>query len=141
MEYLGVRGTRHQQQTGAGHYDEEEDGEDGEDGEGEEDEEDEDLEEESVQVELTQSPFPNAQLRAVFEGALQETVNDNFIAQGYGVLPQEWEDGEYPSTEVLQVGRKRSGQMVIHLPVDVWLPRAELWANALSLTAHVLLNQ
>ncbi len=72
---FGRERTRHQQQTGAGHYDEEEDGEDGEDGEGEEDEEDEDLEEESVQVELTQSPFPNAQLRAVFEGALQETVN------------------------------------------------------------------
>ncbi len=48
------------------------------------------------------------------------------LPKAMACLPQEWDDGEYPSTEVLQVGRKKLGQMIIHLPVDIWLPRGRV---------------
>lgn len=92
----------------------------------------------SVKVKSTRSPFPNDATQELFRQALKKAVKEALVPEGYRVLEDEWEDGEYPAFEMLQVGKKRSGETVIPLPQEVWLPRAELWATALALKAEIL---
>lgn len=121
--------------TGAGHYDSSSEEDDSDE---EEDNNDVDPEKVSVQVEPTTSPFRNDTHQTIFEELFKQATDDGIVSQGYAVLPEEWEDEEYPSAELLQVGKKSSGETVIYLPVHIWLPRAQMWANTLALTSHVL---
>lgn len=126
---------RRHTQTGAGHGHNDSDFEDEDDGD---DDEGDDREPVAVEVRPTASPFESDLQEIVFAELLEEATEDNVAPEGYGVLPNEWEEDEYPSAELLQVGNKLSGETVIYLPVHIWLPRAQKWANALSLTSHVL---
>jgi len=49
---------------------------------------------------------------------------------GFGLLPDEWEDGGYPAVEPIPYGR-RGGTKEISLPDHIWHPRAMLWGQAL----------
>lgn len=136
-ELYGVDGTERNRahgQTGAGHPSDEDINDD--------DWVDEDTVEElseapatipAVSVLDTESPFHSEEVENAFLAALAAQTEQSFIPHGYGVNEQEWEDGEYPTVEVIQVGRRRSGELHISLPLDIWLPRAELWARALNL--------
>lgn len=155
-EAYGVEGeelARPQNRTGAGNAsdDDSEGGEDAEEasnqGDAWDDIDDADIEENiieelaeeqippAVHVDETESPFNSPELQAAFFEALARLTQrgEETLPAGYKVLPEEWDDGEYPAFEMLKTGRKRSGELVIPLPTNIWLPRAELWARGLHL--------
>jgi hypothetical protein len=92
----------------------------------------------AVNVPEPASPFVDADEENAFWAALAIQSEQGFIPEGYGIMEDEWEEGEYPTSEVIQVGRRRSGELYVSLPLDVWLPRAELWVRALNLMITAL---
>ncbi|PPQ79843.1 hypothetical protein CVT24_003646 [Panaeolus cyanescens] len=56
---------------------------------------------------------------------------------GYGIRREEWDDGVYPATEQLAVGRA-SRATTIHLPDHIWRPRARKWAQALYVIRKII---
>ncbi|KAF8509535.1 hypothetical protein JB92DRAFT_2729807 [Gautieria morchelliformis] len=93
----------------------------------------------AVKVPRHQNPFdrlpPAAE--AAFWRVLQELEDTGFQPKNMGVLPEEWDDGTYPTPEVLTAGR-RAKEISVCLPVDVWLPRAVVWARSLHVLNHIL---
>lgn len=85
-----------------------------------------------VGVDEAMSPFIDEETEVTFFTALVELTELNYIPPELGVLPEEWEGGQYPSSELLKVGGRRHEQ-VVELPEEVWLPKAQLWARALDL--------
>ncbi len=86
-----------------------------------------------VEVVSTESPFQDPEHEAGFFAALEHRSANGHVPENFGVAEAEWEHGEYPVTEYLQVGRKRGRQIPINLSTEIWLPRAQLWARALEL--------
>jgi hypothetical protein len=48
-------------------------------------------------------------------------------------LPEEWEDGEYPSYEIIRSGKRTGRGLRVALPDFIWRRRAELWGQALDI--------
>ncbi|KAF9023504.1 hypothetical protein BDZ89DRAFT_890185, partial [Hymenopellis radicata] len=69
----------------------------------------------------------------MFDDALRLAQSTGSIPHGYGMLPHEWEQGEYPSYELLPVGRRVGNELRINLPDEIWRPRAQLWVQALDI--------
>jgi hypothetical protein len=51
---------------------------------------------------------------------------------------EEWDGHWYPTYEIIRSGRRGTKELRIPLPVDDWLPRAELWVIALDLMNRIL---
>ena len=67
------------------------------------------------------SPFTDTQ-QDIFIQAFEDVVKEGIISPGYGMLPEEWENGEYLSIEVIRAGRGKN-DLQIALPDDIWRPR------------------
>jgi hypothetical protein len=78
------------------------------------------------------SPFTNVQDKLDFFDALKEIQTLELIPEGYGVLPEELENG-YPVIEILKVGFRGQKELQLELPLEVWFPRAVCWVQALDL--------
>jgi hypothetical protein len=52
----------------------------------------------------------------------------------------EWGEGGYPAYESISVGRCKP-ELVIDLPVELWLPRAIIWAQALHAMQYFIFEQ
>ncbi|KAL0056669.1 hypothetical protein AAF712_016725 [Marasmius tenuissimus] len=83
------------------------------------------------------APFDAAGLE-LFKTALAAAEEQGFLPEGYGVLPGEWEDGEYPSYELLRSGKKGTREIRVDLPNHIWRPRAEKWVQALDILVYML---
>jgi len=142
-QYYGVHGhptRRASGQTGAGHpADEESDDEDDWEDVGERVAADQEthIRHEPIEVPESTDPFINPDLRDVFERSLAAVQEQEIIPPGYGLLLEEWEDGVYPSVEVIWSGRRGTKELTISLPDFLWRPKAELWGQALSLLTHM----
>lgn len=90
-----------------------------------------------IQVPKLRSPFEESGLESLFEEALGVAQEIGSIPPGYGMSSDEWVDGEYPSYEVLKVGKKET---TIQLPDHIWRPRAELWVRALDIMNSILVH-
>lgn len=86
---------------------------------------------EPVAVPKHANPFSDNAL-AVFDSTLAEANRLQILPPGYGMLPEEWENGSYPAFEILKSGRKRSKELQVALPDLIWRPRAQLWVRALA---------
>ncbi|KAJ7489641.1 hypothetical protein B0H11DRAFT_2229664 [Mycena galericulata] len=86
---------------------------------------------EPVPVPKHANPFSDNALQ-LFDSALSEANDLHVIPSGYGMLPEEWENGSYPAFEILKSGRKGSRELRVGLPDSVWRPRAQLWVRALA---------
>lgn len=75
------------------------------------------------------SPF--GELEHIFRTGLQELEESGYIPDGYGIREDEWEDGEYPSFEILKTGRKRK-ELRVSLPDHIWRRRAQKWVRGLD---------
>jgi hypothetical protein len=53
------------------------------------------------------------------------------------LIPDEWEDNEYPSVEIIRSGRRGGKELRVALPDFVWRPRAELWGQALDILSRI----
>lgn len=77
------------------------------------------------------SPFTDAQ-QSIFLQAFEDVVKEGIIPPGYGMLPKEWEDGEYPSIEIIRAGHSRN-DLHVALPDDMWRPCTLIWVQALHI--------
>jgi hypothetical protein len=95
----------------------------------------------NIRHEAIQTPSSNSPFKDLFEEktlfrALGEIVQQNVIPMGYGVLPEEWENGSYPVLEDLQIGRKR-GLVQVSLLDKIWLARSRLWVQGLYVLTYL----
>ncbi|KAJ7279925.1 hypothetical protein C8J57DRAFT_997915, partial [Mycena rebaudengoi] len=73
----------------------------------------------------------------LFRDTLAVANENEVVPAGYGLLPEEWENGAYPTYEMLNSGRRSGKDLRIVLPDSVWRPRAELWGRALAILDHI----
>ncbi|KAJ7207543.1 hypothetical protein GGX14DRAFT_366075, partial [Mycena pura] len=91
---------------------------------------------EAVAVPKHASPF-SGEAAQVFEDALEQVQAANIVPAGYGLLENEWDEGVYPSFEILKSGRQSGKELRIALPDSIWRPRAILWGQALDVMNNV----
>ncbi|KAJ7599816.1 hypothetical protein C8J56DRAFT_879593 [Mycena floridula] len=84
------------------------------------------------------NPFPEPTVRRIFEDALATITGAGHVPAGFGILPDEWEDGEYPSFEILRSGRRGTKELRISLPDTIWRPRAVQWVQALDIMTQLI---
>ncbi|KAJ7793220.1 hypothetical protein B0H14DRAFT_2393724, partial [Mycena olivaceomarginata] len=87
---------------------------------------------EPVPVPKHANPFPEDETMQLFHDTLSAAEEIGLIPPGYGLLPDEWEDGIYPSYEILKSGRRGGKALRVALPDSIWRPRAEMWGRALA---------
>jgi hypothetical protein len=62
--------------------------------------------------------------------------NDH-IPMGLGVFQDEWDEGGYPTHQILKIGARRREHLV-ELPAELWLPRARRWARGINILYQTL---
>lgn len=77
------------------------------------------------------NPFSDDELMHAFTTALEIVREQEMLPEGYGLLPEEWDDDEYPAYWVIKSGR-RGKDLTISLPDARWQARSELWGQALD---------
>ncbi|KAL0573558.1 hypothetical protein V5O48_008391 [Marasmius crinis-equi] len=93
---------------------------------------------ERVHVPRYPPPFQDAEVDVeLFSRALTQ-MEEEEIPEGYGILPEEWENGEYPSYELLRSGKKGTRELRVDLPDHIWRPRVERWVKALHTLNYML---
>ncbi|KAI0734720.1 hypothetical protein BC629DRAFT_1585879 [Irpex lacteus] len=88
-------------------------------------------------VARARSPFHAPADEVQFREVLQAAQEEEYIPDGYGITPQEWETGEYPDREVLRIGA-RGVSLTVDLPMDIWYPRALMWVQGLDVLTRML---
>ncbi|KAJ7685421.1 hypothetical protein DFH06DRAFT_968421, partial [Mycena polygramma] len=151
-QYYGVAGlprTRRQNQTGAGHADD-----DASDIESDDDElapGDREAELENriaddqagnirhapIKVARHESPFETVEQEEMFFALVRAVTAQVDLPEDYGVQPEEWDVEHYPEVEVIRPGT-RGKEILVVLPRETWYPRAVKWAQALDLMSRIL---
>ncbi|KAJ7732233.1 hypothetical protein DFH07DRAFT_755339, partial [Mycena maculata] len=88
---------------------------------------------EAVAVPKYANPFTSDETLHTFHQALAIADAQGVVPEGYGLLPDEWEDGTYPSFETLKSGRRGGKELQVPLPDFIWRPRAEMWGRGLEI--------
>ncbi|KAJ7137897.1 hypothetical protein C8R44DRAFT_606958, partial [Mycena epipterygia] len=96
-----------------------------------------DFHHEPVPVPKYAEPFQDDAMMQLFHNTLSAANEDGIVPEGYGLLPQEWENGVYPSFEILKSGRRGSKQLRVALPDSIWRPRAEMWGRGLAILDQI----
>ncbi|KAJ7436838.1 hypothetical protein FB451DRAFT_1061428, partial [Mycena latifolia] len=79
------------------------------------------------------NPFSDNETMRVFHDALAAAHEIDLIPPGYGLLPDEWEDGVYPTYEIIKSGRRGMKRLRVALPDSIWRLRAEMWGRGLAI--------
>jgi hypothetical protein len=91
----------------------------------------------AIDVPANETPFPQAEIHAVFCTALDAVREKGILPSRLGIRADKWDEG-YPTSEVIQRGRRGTREQVMSLPVEIWRPRAERWCQGLSVMLSVL---
>ncbi|KAJ3871876.1 hypothetical protein F5051DRAFT_340235, partial [Lentinula edodes] len=92
-----------------------------------------------VWVPKHKNPFSTKLQRKVFNDCLVEVLeSDAGLPSGLGIRQDEWEEEGYPIFETLKSGRRGTKELRIPLPLEDWLPRAEVWVKALTLMNNIM---
>lgn len=94
-----------------------------------------------VQVPDSRNPFTVGDSENIFREALRLVREQGIIPAGYNILPQEWEDGIYPTIEVIRAGRRGRRDITVGLDDEIWRPRAILWVQAVEVLTRVVDNE
>ncbi|KAJ7870119.1 hypothetical protein B0H13DRAFT_1724278 [Mycena leptocephala] len=92
---------------------------------------------EPVPVPKHAEPFKDEALMQLFHDTFAAANKTDIIPQGYGLLPEEWDDGVYPTFEILKSGRRGGKQLRVALPDSIWRPRAEMWGRGLAILDQI----
>jgi hypothetical protein len=92
-----------------------------------------DVRHEAIDVPSHDSPF-SPEMEAVFLGALETVKAQNIIPEGFNL-----DLVNYPLHESIHLGRGGKRISVI-LPLDIWWPRALLWAQGLDLMTRIFVE-
>ena len=91
-----------------------------------------------VDVPKHTNPFPENENSTRFNKLLLVCIEQNIQPIGDNIREDEWNDEGYPTIEVLQSGRHGIKEQRIALPIEHWLPRAQLWVQALVVMKEML---
>ncbi|KAF8590164.1 hypothetical protein K439DRAFT_1612164 [Ramaria rubella] len=83
-----------------------------------------------VKTPQSASPFRHPGQEAIFFAALNDIQMAHLIPPGFGLKASEWENGEYPSYELMMFGHRKK-EISVELPASIWLPHAIAWGQAL----------
>lgn len=83
---------------------------------------------EPVKVPRHQDPFNHNQY-AVFAEHLERYREEEHVPEGFLETEETWRDDPF---ENLTSGRRSIQRVPIELPMDIWFPRALLWAQAVK---------
>ncbi|KAJ6489726.1 hypothetical protein C8R45DRAFT_1138343 [Mycena sanguinolenta] len=83
------------------------------------------------------NPFSDDGTMQLFYDSLEATIRTDIVPPGYGLLPEEWEGGEYPTFEILKSGRRGGRELRVALPDAIWRPRAVMWGRALAVLEQI----
>lgn len=98
----------------------------------------------AVEVPVSGNPFTSLggkdpkREENIFLQTFTMVAEQGIIPAGYGMRPEEWDDGSYPDVEVLRTRKKGGKEMVLKLDNPVWKRRAELWVQGLNVLHHCL---
>ncbi|KAK6974800.1 hypothetical protein R3P38DRAFT_3335634 [Favolaschia claudopus] len=92
---------------------------------------------EPVAVPKHASPFEDDETTQLSHDALGAAEELEFVPRGFGLLREEWEEGVYPSYEILRSGRRGGKELRVALPDPIWRPRAERWGRALAILNEI----
>ncbi|OBZ70899.1 hypothetical protein A0H81_09541, partial [Grifola frondosa] len=92
---------------------------------------------EPIDVPNHSNPFATEELRQQYFAALNILRHEHSLPAGYGLLPEEQENG-YEACETIRSGRRGRRELEVELPEHVWCPRVELWGQALHLMNYIL---
>ena len=96
---------------------------------------------EAVDVPNNLSPFGLDESLELFREVLTQTQLEDIVPFGYGVTPDELETSGYPLQEILRGGRRGRKEKCVLLSVEVWLPRAIKWCQALEVMSTILIEE
>lgn len=94
-----------------------------------------------VRVPDSRNPFPDGDTEDVFHEAFRLVQEQEIVPVGYNILPHEWDNGIYPSIEVIRTGRRGRREITVGLDDEIWRPRAILWVQAVDVLTRVLDNE
>ncbi|KAJ7683490.1 hypothetical protein B0H14DRAFT_2422414, partial [Mycena olivaceomarginata] len=80
---------------------------------------------EPVLVPKHANPFPEDETMQLVHDTLSAAEEIGLIPPGYGLLPDKWEDGVYPSYEILKSGRCSGKALRVALLDSIWRPAQE----------------
>jgi hypothetical protein len=131
-KYYGVHGkTVHHNATGAGHPIDEDDNSQPPLAEQIASDQQSHVHHAGVAVPLHGNPFGNSTAdEDKFWRILSNVVEEKITPEGVGLHCEEWDDGVYPSYEILQVGNRGTKEIHISLADVIWEQRAKLWGQA-----------
>jgi hypothetical protein len=92
---------------------------------------------EAVPVPKHAPPFDDDETMQLFYDTLLAAHDHGIIPPGYGLRPEEWDEGGYPTFEILKSGRRGGRELRVALPDSIWRPRAELWGRALAILNEI----
>ncbi|CAK5266042.1 unnamed protein product [Mycena citricolor] len=90
-----------------------------------------------VSVPKHAAPFDDDKTMELFFTALAAAEDRSLVPAGFGLYPEEWVGGEYPTHEILKSGRHGGKRLQVALPVSIWKPRAEIWARGLAILNEI----
>ena len=61
------------------------------------------------------------------------------VPHGYYLHPEEWDNGEYPATGSIPVGRAMK-EIKVTLPVEYWWMQAVTWVQGLDLMSQIMVK-
>ncbi|KAJ7588356.1 hypothetical protein C8J56DRAFT_785861, partial [Mycena floridula] len=93
---------------------------------------------EAVDTPRRVNPFRDPIIRRLFEDALTTITQSGHVPAEFGIRPEEWEDGVYPTYEILHSGRRGTKELRISLPDEIWRPRAVQWVQALDIMTQLI---
>ena len=85
---------------------------------------------EAVHVPSRRNPFRNNEEEEVFFSDLCEVITQDIAPTSFGLTPEEWDLGVYPTTETIRIGRLTK-EVEISLADPIWYSRAHLWCQSL----------
>jgi hypothetical protein len=94
--------------------------------------------EKAVKVPHQENPFSSQEDLDAFHHALTAMEDGSIVPDGYGILPEEWDEDDYPNFEIIRTGRRGTKQLRISLPDEIWRPRAEQWVQGLYAMTRIL---
>ncbi|KAG1731007.1 hypothetical protein EDB19DRAFT_2010067, partial [Suillus lakei] len=100
----------------------------------------ENLNGEPVPVPKHANPFPSFEAETIFHQALTEIREADIMPDSPYFPASQWNLSTYDTHEDITVGFRKMRSLVVHLPPEIWMPRALLWSQALSVLQYLLLE-
>ncbi|KAG0707406.1 hypothetical protein DFH29DRAFT_796927, partial [Suillus ampliporus] len=96
------------------------------------------LHDQPVPVPDNSNPFPSPEAEDIFRQALTDVQSAGVKPDNAFFPASEWAFDTYETHEDISVGFRKTKTLMMHLPPEVWMPRAVVWAQGLSVLHYLL---